>query len=73
MMKNPDVFYRRELSEKEETILNYIVAHPRLTAEDIAGEFGHTEEAYHAIAHLTQHLYAQQDLVTGAITTWSIA
>jgi hypothetical protein len=72
MMPITDVFYRRALNEAEEVVLTYIEHHPILTAYDIAEKLGQTETVYMAIAHLTQNLYVEQSLATGAITKWGL-
>jgi hypothetical protein len=66
--KKMNVFYRRELTELEEKVLEFVKTHPRLTTYDIAEKFDHSEAVYYAVPYLVCNLYADQDKVTGAIT-----
>lgn len=67
MLSKTDPFYRRPLSDIEETILKYITDHPGMNHEEIASQFHNTEVAHMAIAYLCQQGIVYQDLRTQAI------
>ena len=50
--KHGDGSHRRELTALGRKIKAYIVEHPGLDVEAIAGQFGNTGAAYQAIQHL---------------------
>lgn len=57
----------RELSPREQEILNYIREHPGLTPEDIAGHFGDTVEDYRATYYLISTGKAAQNEANYAV------
>jgi hypothetical protein len=62
-----DVLFRRQLTDFEEEVLEYIKNHPGLTTYDIAKNWDHSEAIYYAVPYLVLNNYAEQDPRTFAI------
>lgn len=67
MTFNVDTIFRKPNSFERE-VLAYIREHPGLLTAEIAEHFGHTQEAYDAIAFLWAQDYAKMDRQNKRIT-----
>jgi len=62
-----NVLFRRQLTNFEEEVLEYIRQHPGLTTYDIAVHWDHSEAIYNAVPFWVINDYARQDQRTFAI------